>query len=147
MLALPYSHSLQTPTVCEKLSFTELFKSYRSLRQGGILKREYQGRSGLVGKSPSISLFSTNKFSTPKQGNNFRCFQLWLGDLVRWGSLSGSLVKQRDKVAYKSERADGRFHWPEAVCQMPALPYSHSSSNGQYNSSSLCEQNRGHYFF
>ena len=30
---------------------------------------------------------------------------------------------------------------------MSALPYSHSSSNGQHNRSSLCEQNRGHYFF
>ena len=25
----------------------------------------------------------------PKQGNNFRCFQLWLGDMVRRGTLSG----------------------------------------------------------
>ena len=72
--------SLQTPTVCEHFSFTEFFKSYRRLRQEDILKRESQGRSGLVGKSPSISLLSTNKFSTPKQGNTFRCFQLWLGD-------------------------------------------------------------------
>ena len=30
---------------------------------------------------------------------------------------------------------------------MSALPYSHSSSDGQHNSSSLCEQNREHYFF
>ena len=30
---------------------------------------------------------------------------------------------------------------------MSALPYSHSSSNGQHNSSSLCEQTRRHYFF
>ena len=40
-----------------------------------------------------------------------------------------------------------RFYWPKAICQMSALPYSHLSSNGQHNSSSLCEQNRGHYFF
>ena len=58
-----------------------------------------------------------------------------------------SLVRRRDKVAYKSERVAGRFYWPKAICQMSALPYSHSSSNEQHNSSSLCEQNRGHYFF
>ena len=100
-----------------------------------------------MGKLPSISLFSTNKFSTPKQGNNFRCFQLWLRDLVQWGTFSGSLVRRRDKVAYKSERVDGRFYWPKTICQMSALPYSHLSSNGQHNSSSLHEQNQGHYFF
>ena len=50
-------------------------------------------------------------------------------------------------MACKSERADGRFYWPKAICQMSALPYSHSSSNGQHNSSSLCAQNWGHYFF
>ena len=145
--SFPSASSLQTPAVCEKFSFTEFFKFHRSLRQGGILNRESQERPGLVGKSPSISLFSTNKLSTPKQDNNFRCFRLWLGDLVQWGTVSGSLVRRRDKVAYKSERVDGRFYWPKAICQMSALPYSHSSSNGQHNSSSLCEQNRGHYFF
>ena len=79
--------------------------------------------------------------------SNFRCFRLWLGDLVWRGTISGSLVRQRDKVAYKSERVDGRFYWPKAICQISALPYSHLSSNGQHNSSSLCKQNWGHYFF
>ena len=46
------------------------------------------------------------------------------------GTLSGSLVRGGDKVAYKSERVDGRFYWPKAIRQMSALPYSHSSSNG-----------------
>ena len=145
--SFPSPSSLQTTEVCEKFSFTKFFKSHRSLRQLGILNRESQERPGLVGKSPSISLLSTNKFSTPLQGNNFRCFRLWLGDLVRWGAFSVSLVRRRDKVAHKSERIDGRFYWPKAICQMSALPYSHSSSSGQHNSSSLCEENRGHYFF
>ena len=121
--SFPSASSLQTPAVCEKFSFTEFFKSHRSLRQGGILNRESQERPGLVGKSPSVSLFSTNKFFTPKQGNNFGCFRLWLGDLVQWGTFSGSLVRRRDKVAYKSERADGKFYWPKAICQMSALPH------------------------
>ena len=42
------------------------------------------------------------------------------------GTFSGSMVRRRDKVAYKSERVDGRFYWPKAICQMSALPYSHS---------------------
>ena len=80
--SFPNPSSLQTPAVYEKFSFTEFFKSHRSLRKGGILNRESQERPGLVGKSPLISLFSTNKLSTPKQGNNFKCFRLWLGNLV-----------------------------------------------------------------
>ena len=96
--SFPSPSSLQTPAVCEKFSFTEFFKSHRSLRQGGILNRESQERPGLVGKLPSISLFSTNKFSNPKQGNNFRCFHygwgiwsdgehsqgLWSDEKIKW---------------------------------------------------------------
>ena len=96
--SFPSPSSLQTPAVCEKFSFTEFFKSHRSLRQGGILNRESQERPGLVGKLPSISLFSTNKFSNPKQGNNFRYFHygwgiwsdgehsqgLWSDEKIKW---------------------------------------------------------------
>ena len=64
--SFPSPSSLQTPAVCEKFSFTEFFKSHRSLRQGDILNQESQERPGLVGKSPSISLFSTNKFFHPQ---------------------------------------------------------------------------------
>ena len=53
----------------------------------------------------------------------------------------------RDKIVYKSERADGRLHWPKAIREMSALPYSHLSSNGQHNIRSLREQNQEHYFF
>ena len=66
-----------------------------------------------------------------------------VGEFGPTGNTLRSLVRRRDKVAYKYERVGGRFYWPKAIRQMSALPYSHSSSNGQHNNSSLREQNRG----